>query len=248
VTRPLSYNTQLKVTTAKYYIPSGRCIQAIDFSHPNEDGSVGYIPDSLISDFKTRNGRTVKDGGGITPDIEIVPEQLSQVATELYLRNYIFDYATKYYWSHQDLKNIREFSFTDADYADFSNFLLDRKFSYTTYTEASLGSLISNAKREKYYDLNKELFERLEKEISHNLDHDLTMFRDEISSLIEEEIISRYFYEEGAISWGIKSDEQVIKALEILNNSGKYSSILSGKQIPSLITDNTVEQPGGKNI
>ena len=96
ITRPLSYNTQLKVTTAKYYIPSGRCIQARDFSHPNEDGSVGIIPDSLISEFKTRNGRTVKDGGGITPDIESSPESLSQIAAELYLRNYIFDFATQY--------------------------------------------------------------------------------------------------------------------------------------------------------
>ena len=94
MTRPLSYNTQLKVTTAKYYIPSGRCIQALDFSHPNEDGSVGIIPDSLISEFKTRNGRIVKDGGGITPDIEIAPEPLSQIATELFLRNFIFDFAS----------------------------------------------------------------------------------------------------------------------------------------------------------
>ena len=104
ITRPLSYNTQLKVTTAKYYIPSGRCIQARDFSHPNEDGSVGIIPDSLISEFKTKNGRIVKDGGGITPDIEILPEPLSQIATELYLRNYIFDFATKYYWAHPEIK------------------------------------------------------------------------------------------------------------------------------------------------
>ena len=105
ITRPLSYNTQLKVTTAKYYIPSGRCIQAVDFSHPNEDGSVGVIPDSLISEFKTKNGRSVKDGGGITPDIEILPEQLSQISTELYLRYYIFDYATKYYRAHPEIKS-----------------------------------------------------------------------------------------------------------------------------------------------
>ena len=103
ITRPLSYNTQLKVTTAKYYIPSGRCIQARDFSHPNEDGSVGIIPDSLISEFKTKNGRIVKDGGGITPDIEILPEPLSQVSSELFLRNFIFDYATAYFWSHPSI-------------------------------------------------------------------------------------------------------------------------------------------------
>ncbi|MCX6300889.1 MAG: S41 family peptidase [Bacteroidia bacterium] len=236
ITRPLSYNTQLKVTTAKYYIPSGRCIQALDFSHPNEDGSVGIIPDSLISEFKTKNGRTVRDGGGITPDIEITPEPLSQVATELYLRNYIFDFASKYYWAHPDISTISQFSFTDTDYTDFSNFLVNRKFNYRTFTEASLADLIENAKKEKYYDLHKDLFTELEKDIVHNLDHDLTMFRDEITDLIEEEIISRYFYEEGAIAWGIKSDEQVIKALETLNNKEKYTSILSGKSGSVLIT------------
>lgn len=236
VTRPLSYNTQLKVTTAKYYIPSGRCIQAIDFSRMNEDGSVGYIPDSLISEFKTRNGRTVKDGGGISPDVEMVPEPLSQIATELYLRNYIFDYATKYYWAHPGISSISGFTFTDADYSDFRDFLVERKFNYTTYTEASLRQLISNARKEKYYDLKKDLFEKLEKEIAHNLDHDLTIFRDEITALIGEEIISRYFYEEGSIAWGIKDDEQIMKAVEILNNKEKYASILSGTSAPALIT------------
>ncbi len=236
ITRSLSYNTQLKVTTAKYYIPSGRCIQALDFSHPNEDGSVGIIPDSLISEFKTKNGRTVKNGGGITPDVEIVPEQLSQVATELYLRNYIFDYATKYYWSHPEISTIAGFIFSDADYADFRNFIVSRKFDYRTFTEASLAQLIANAKKEKYYDLNKELFAELEKDIAHNLDHDLAMFRDEITDLLEEEIVSRYFYEEGAIARGIKSDKQVIKALETLENKEKYASILTGKSFPELVS------------
>ncbi len=152
ITRPLSYNTQLKVTTAKYYIPSGRCIQALDFSHPNEDGSVGIIPDSLISEFKTRNGRIVKDGGGITPDIEIAPATLSQIATELYLRNYIFDYANSYYWSHPALKTIDQFSFTDQDYSDFRNILLNVISATRLNTEESLNELITNAKKEKYYD------------------------------------------------------------------------------------------------
>ena len=135
ITRPLSYNTQLKVTTAKYYIPSGRCIQARDFSHPNEDGSVGIIPDSLISEFKTRNGRIVKDGGGIAPDIEILPDPLSQISSELYLRNFIFDFATSYYWAHPDIKTPEQFTFTDQDYDDFKTFLINRKFNYKTSTE-----------------------------------------------------------------------------------------------------------------
>jgi len=236
VTRPLSYNTQLKVTTARYYIPSGRCIQALDFSRPNEDGSVGIIPDSLISEFKTRNGRTVKDGGGITPDVIVNPEPLSQISTELFLRNYIFDFATKYYWSHPEIKSPSQFSFTDKDFQDFRNFLTERQFSYNTITESSVNQLIANAKKEKYYELHKELFTKLENEISHDLDHDLALFREEITELIEEEIIGRYFYEEGSIEWSINKDEQILKALEILNDKSKYSSILSGKSIPVLVT------------
>lgn len=240
ITRPLSYNTQLKVTTAKYYIPSGRCIQARDFSHPNEDGSVGIIPDSLISEFKTKNGRIVKDGGGIFPDIEILPESLSQIAAELYLRNYIFDYATKYYWAHPDIKSPEQFSFTDQDYSDFKTLLLNRNFSYKTATEESLSELIANAKKEKYYDIHKDLFTELEKDIAHSLAQDLTIFRSEITDLLEDEIIGRYFYEEGAIAWTIKTDEQILKALEVLNNKEECSSILKGKA-GSILTVSTHE-------
>jgi carboxyl-terminal processing protease len=229
ITRPLSYNTQLKVTTAKYYIPSGRCIQARDFSHPNEDGSVGIIPDSLISEFKTKNGRIVKDGGGIAPDIEILPETMSQIAAELYLRNYIFDYATQYYWAHPDIKSPEQFSLTDKDFADFKTMLLNRKFTYETNTEEAFNELVTSAKKEKYYDIHKDVFTALEKDLAHDLNEDLTMFRREISDLIEYEIISRYFYEDGAIAWTIKNDEQVKKALEILNNKEEYSSVLKGK-------------------
>jgi len=236
ITRPLSYNTQLKVTTAKYYIPSGRCIQARDFSHPNEDGSVGVIPDSLISDFKTKNGRIVRDGGGIAPDVEIVPESLSQITTELYLRYFIFDYATDYYWSHPDIKTMDQFNFSDKDFDDFKAFLKKRNFSYKTVTEDSFNELIANAKKEKYYDLHKDLFNALEKDLAHDLDQDLMLFRKEITELIEDEIITRYFYESGAISTSIRKDEQVLKAVEVLNNRDKYNSILSGKTKPANIT------------
>ncbi len=236
ITRPLSYNTQLKVTTAKYYIPSGRCIQARNFSHPNEDGSVGIIPDSLISEFKTKNGRIVKDGGGITPDIEVLPEPLSQISRELFLRNYIFDFATNYYWTHPNIKTPDQFTFTDQDYDDFKTFLLNRKFNYKTVTEESLNELITNAKKEKYYDIHKDLFNDLEKDIAHNLDQDLKLFRSEITDLMEDEIISRYFYESGAIEWTIKKDEQVSKAIDILNNKEEYSSILKGTAGSILVT------------
>jgi carboxyl-terminal processing protease len=237
ITRPLSYNTQLKVTTAKYYIPSGRCIQARDFSHPNEDGSVGVIPDSLISEFKTRNGRIVKDGGGITPDIEILPESLSQVAAELYVRNYIFDYATTYFWAHPEIKSPGQFSFTDQDYADFKTLLVSKNFSYKTSTEESLNELLANAKKEKYYEMHKDLFTNLEKDIAHSLDQDLIAFKSEITDLIEDEIMSRYFYESGAIAYTIKKDDQLLKTVNILNNKEQYSSILQGRTGLILVTD-----------
>jgi carboxyl-terminal processing protease len=236
ITRPLSYNTQLKVTTAKYYIPSGRCIQARDFSHPNEDGSVGIIPDSLISEFKTKNGRIVKDGGGITPDIESLPEPLSQISSELYTRNLIFDFATSYFWNHPEIKSPEQFKFTDQDYDDFKTYLLNRKFDYKTSTEESLNELITNAKKEKYYDLHKDLFNDLEKDIAHNIEQDLKMFRPEITDLIEDEIVSRYFYESGAIEYTIKNDEQISKARDILNNKEEYNSILKGTAGSILVT------------
>jgi carboxyl-terminal processing protease len=241
ITRPLSYNTQLKVTTAKYYIPSGRCIQARDFSHPNEDGSVGIIPDSLISEFKTRNGRIVRDGGGIAPDIEVLPDPLSQIASELYIRNFIFDYATNYYWAHPSLESPEQFKFTDQDYSDFKTFLVNRKFSYKTSTEESLNELITNAKKEKYYDIHKDLFDDLQTDIAHNLDQDLTMFRTEITDLIADEIISRYFYENGAIAYTIKNDDQVLKARDILNNKEEYDSILKGTAGSILVTRKNVQ-------
>jgi carboxyl-terminal processing protease len=238
ITRPLSYNTQLKVTTAKYYIPSGRCIQALDFSHPNEDGSVGVIPDSLISEFKTKNGRTVKDGGGITPDVEILPETLSQIATELYMRNFIFDFATQYFWAHPEIKKPSDFKFTDQDFAGFKEFLIKKNFDYKTITEESFNELVSNARKEKYYEIHKDLFTSLEKDITHDLNQDLMTFKEEITDLICDEIIGRYFYEEGAIAWTISKDEQLKKAVEVLKNRDKYTAILEGKPVQNIITGN----------
>ncbi len=236
ITRPLSYNTELKVTTAKYYIPSGRCIQTLDFSHPNPDGSVGVIPDSLISEFKTKNGRTVKDGGGIMPDVEVLAETLSQISAELYMRNFIFDYATQYYWAHPAIKSPDEFQFTDQDYTDFRNMLVQLNFSYKTATENSFNELLENAKKDKYYEAHKELFANMEKELSHSLDEDLNLFKKEITSLIEDEITGRYFYEEGALARAVKTDNQVLKSLDVLKNRDQYSSILQGKSGSLVLT------------
>lgn len=248
ITRPLSYNTQLKVTTAKYYIPSGRCIQARDFSHPNDDGSVGFIPDSLIKEFKTKNGRIVKDGGGIAPDVDIQPESLSQIATELYLRNQIFDFATSFYWAHPDIKTPDELSFSDKDYNEFKEFLKKRNFNYKTLTEESLNELIDIAKKEKYYTQHEDLFQALEKDLAHSLYEDLDTFRPEITELLEDEINRRYFYESGAIGATIKKDEQVIKAMEVLNNRKVYESVLKGTSGSTLITGKIPEEKSKARI
>ena len=229
IVRPLSYNTQLKVTAAKYYIPSGRCIQAVDYSHPNEDGSVGVIPDSLIKIFKTKNGRSVKDGGGITPDVDIAPETLSQLTTELYMRNYIFDFATSYYWSHRDITSPDQFRFTDKDYTDFRNYLVSKNFNYKTNTEEAFADMVSTAKKENYYDRHKELFANLEKDLTHNLDEDLAMYKNELIQLLSEEIIGRYFYESGAVEWTVKNDPMIKRAVDVLANTADYNAILSGK-------------------
>jgi len=154
--------------------------------------------------------------------------------------NYIFYYATRYYWSHPLLKTVDGFSFTDQDYDDFKNYLTSRNFSYRTITEMSLNELISNAKREKYYDIHKDLFSELQKELNHTLDSDLTTFRNEITGLLEDEILGRYFYEAGSIEWTIKTDEQVLKAVEILNKSQDYNSILQGKKGSILITHDDI--------
>ena len=185
-----------------------------------------------------------EDGGGITPDIEMVPEPLSQISTELYLRYLIFDFASQYFWTHPQIKPVDDFEITDSDYEDFHKFLIARNFSYKTVTEESLNVLISNARKEKYYEPHKDLFMELEKNISHNLDQDLKIFRDEISDLLAEEIISRYFYEEGAIAWGIRKDEQVNKAIEILNNREEYNALLTGKTNSVRITVTDEINPG----
>ncbi len=229
ISRPLSYNATLKVTTAKYYIPSGRCIQAIDFSHRNEDGSVGYIPDSLTSEFETLHGRIVKDGGGISPDYLVEADQLSLFSTELYyVRSLIFDFATDFYWDNPEIAEPSKFKISDETYRMFEDFLVEKDFTYESATESSLKRLAEVAEREKYYENNKSLFEELKKSLDHNLHKDLIIFKDELTLLLEDEIIGRYYYEEGVIKHSLDQDKQLGKALEILNDENLYVSTLNG--------------------
>ena len=233
-TRPLSYNTQLKVTTAKYYIPSGRCIQAVDYTNRNEDGSVGYIPDSLINEFTTRTGRKVYDGGGITPDVNVELEIPGNITISLFTKNLIFDYATVFVAENDPIENIDEYKFTDNDYQNFLDFLKDKDIDYTTQSYKTLEDLINTAKKEKYYAYAEQEFEALEQKLEHDKNKDLQTFRDEIIQLLMEEIASRYEYQEGRIKVSLKNDIQYEKAVSILKNKEQYFSIFKDT------TNNTV--------
>jgi carboxyl-terminal processing protease len=228
--RPLKYNAQLKVTTAKYYIPSGRCIQALDYTHRNEDGSVGIIPDSLISEYKTKNGRLVYDGGGVQPDFEVVPEMLSEIAVQLYTQNMFFNFATRYRNTHAEIESPESFSLSDDDYDLFKSFIEENNFEFLTDSEMAFAELVKDAKREKYYDLAQQEFSSLEEKLGHNNLKDLETFEKEIRQILTEEIVNRYYYQAGRIISQIHDDPQLDKAKEILNKPGLVKEVLNGTQ------------------
>ncbi len=231
VARPLSYKAQVKITTAKYYIPSGRCIQAVDFSSRNEDGSVGAIPDSLIKTFSTRNGRPVKDGGGIIPDIVISSDMLSRFSSELYVQNMIFDFATEYFWSHPQPSTLDSLKLNENDIERFRMFLEEKKFSYKTSSESALEDLIATASEEKLYDDNSKALEQLRAGLSHSLDRDIILRKDEVIELIESELAGRYFYDAGMIKHSLARDTQVKEAITISSDRDRYASLLRGPAI-----------------
>ncbi len=227
-TRDLSYNAKLKVTTAKYYIPSGRCIQALDYTHRNEDGSVGRIPDSLITQFETKNGRVVFDGGGIHPDIALEAQKLSKITSHLIVDDMIFDFASWFVYNTPETPDLKNFKLSDNEYDQFIAFINDREFDYETSSEASFDELVETAKKEKYYDVAKDEFDELKAKIAHDREKDLQLFRDEIKELLEREIIGRYYYQKGQLEYQLQFDTEVAKAMEILKDEETYTGILDG--------------------
>lgn len=226
-TRPLSYNSQLKVTTAKYYIPSGRCIQALDYSNRNEDGSVGKVPDSLITEYATKAGRPVFDGGGINPDIEVEPVKLSDIAFNLGLKMHYFDFATKFRHTNDSIKSVTEFEVTDDLLAEFDAWLDTRDFEYTTDSEKMLEEFKEVAEDEKYYKRIESEFTALQDVVMHNKTKDMEAFKDEVKDLLRGEIISRYYHQKGRIQAMLQRDEDVAKAIEILSDEAEYKKILA---------------------
>jgi carboxyl-terminal processing protease len=228
---PLSYNTQMKITVAKYYIPSGRCIQSIDYGHKDSLGFAGKIPDSLTNSFMTRGGRVVFDGGGISPDLTVEQPIMSNIAISLLTRYLIFDYANKFKRENSTIPSAKEFVISEEIYGDFVNWLQDKDFDYVTRSEKLLSELKKTAESEKYYQELSAEFALLESKMMHNKQTDLEKFGDEIKSLLRNEIVSRYYFQKGRIEAGVTEDPEVAKAKEILLNREVYNSILGAVSI-----------------
>ena len=225
--RNLPYNSSMKITTAKYYIPSGRCVQAIDYSKRNADGSIARTPDSLTTVFHTAAGREVRDGGGIRPDIEVKMDKTPNILFYLVNDDMIFDYATQYVIKHPTIAKVEDFQLTDADYADFKEMLKKRDFTYDRQSEEVLKKLKEFAEFEGYMENAKEEFAALEKKLQHNLDLELDRFAKDIKPLIAEEIVKRYYFEKGAVQETLKDDADLKKALEVLQDPEEYKKVLT---------------------
>ena len=224
-TKKLSYDAQLKLTVAKYYIPSGRCIQALDYSNRNDDGSVGKVPDSLMTAFKTKNGRTVFDGGGIKPDIEVEQDDLSNLIISLIRERLFFDYATLYKYKNSSIDSV--FRISDNDFASFKDFLSDKSYDYKTETEKAIEALKTTSEKENYFNLLEPQYLNLFDEFELNKKNDLDRNRQIINEILSEEISSRYYYQEGRIRTSIEYDKEIKEAIKHLKQKDLYNSILS---------------------
>ncbi len=226
VSRPLSYNSQLKVTTAKYYTPSGRCIQALDYTNRNEDGSVGKVADSLKRAFQTSRGRVVYDGGGIDPDVSIEEGELPEIVQQLLIDASIFDYATLYYHKHPTIDESRKFTLTDQDFSNFTAWLKTRDFQYQTELEDEIHRLEILGKEEGIQDQIYPITEKIKKEIKTEKSREIYQQKKVILSVLKEEIVSRYYFEKGILEASFGDDEYISRAIEILNNRVNYNNIL----------------------
>ncbi len=225
-TRPLAYNAQLKVTTAKYYIPSGRCIQALDYAHRKNDGTVEKFADSLKSAFKTKSGRTVYDGGGLDPDVLVKTEPLGSAVIELVRSGLIFDFATKYCNEHPPITNFQGFHLSDMDYQQFENWIKQQHFTYSTDLERHTKNLVTAAKNERYYDELQNSLTALQAKIEQNHSAYLERFRTEIQQILDEEIAFHYGLNKGKSEVSLTRDKEIVEAKRILSDAGTYQKLL----------------------
>jgi carboxyl-terminal processing protease len=226
LSRPLSYNSQVKITTAKYYTPTGRCIQVLDYSHRRDDGSVISVPDSVKKPFKTTKGRTVYDGGGIDPDIVTQSADASAITQVLYINGFIFDFASQYAYKHPTIAPAKDFALTDAEYMEFVNWMKGKSYNYRSQAEIQLASLMDEAKRERYYDVLKPQLDAINNKLTEGRKNDLITFKDQIKLFLEEDIVSRYYLERGSVETGFKYDQDIKKAIEVLNQKSQYNKLL----------------------
>ena len=225
-TRPIPFNGVLKVTTAKYYIPSGRCIQAIDYSNRNEDGSVGRIPDSLTTEFSTRVGRKVRDGGGIKPDIACEDELGSSISYYLIEGMYFFNYANLYFEKHDKMVPVADFKLSEEDYKGFLDYVKSKNFTYESQSKKAFNKLKEVLKEENYTEDSKNEVAALELKLNRDLDADFATFRSEIEMLLSAEIVSRYYYQSGKMQQSLKYDPCLKKAIEVFNDPELYKKTL----------------------
>jgi carboxyl-terminal processing protease len=226
VPRDLSFRSKLKVTVAKYYTPSGRCIQALDYSNRNPDGSVGKIADSLKTAFNTTRGRVVYDGGGVDPDLSVDKNPISQIAQTLYRKGLIFDYATEYYYQHNQIAPANTFVLTDREYDNFIKWLNGKNYSYVTQVESQLEEIEKNARKEKYYQEIQADLQKLRIAIEKSKGNDLTLFKPQIKAMLEEEICARYYFESGPVESALSHDEDIAEALKLLNDDKRIGNLL----------------------
>ncbi|MTK54512.1 MAG: S41 family peptidase [Paludibacter sp.] len=224
--RQLPYDGHLKVTTAKYYIPSGRCIQAIDYSNRTDDGTPIHVADSLTHEFKTKIGRTVRDGGGIRPDLEVKDSMKVSIAYYLMNQNIIFDFASQYALTHATIAEPENFRITGAEYEQFKQFTKEKKFTYTLQSDKLLKNLMSTAKIEGYDEVAAADFKALQAKLTPNIDKDLDTFRKDITNLINAEIVKRYYYQKGVVRYALPQDKTLLKAEELFKDMSAYNKIL----------------------
>jgi len=227
--RPVGYGGHLKITTAKYYIPSGRCIQAIDYSHRNEDGSVGRVPDSLTTEFKTRNGRTVRDGGGIVPDITITDDRKLNIAYYIFAQNLYFDFATEFVSKTPSIAKASDFVLSEEDFKAFTDFLVQKNFTYTSQTQKYYNELFEMAKMEGLDEVAKAEFDLLKEKLLPDVRKNIVDNKSEIAELLSLEIIKRYYFQKGEVEFSLRTDKALKSALEKMNDTVAMSEILKTK-------------------
>lgn len=225
--RLLSYNSQVKITTAKYYTAAGRCIQVLDYTHRRADGSVGAVPDSLKKPFKTTHNRIVYDGGGIDPDIATQGQEAAAITQALYSEGFLFDYATDYYVKHPTIAPAKDFTMTDAEYNDFVSWMKAKKYNYISPVDMQLNLLTEEAKRERATKELQPQIDKLKSMVAEYRKNDLANFKDQIKGLLEEDIAAHYYFERGATEVSFKTDQDIRKSIEILANAPGYKKILN---------------------